>query len=54
MHANIPAVLAFLPEDRRVFMANNEGIKIDLQERPSADILRTVEKVKFFKTCGVL
>ncbi|MBR0564703.1 LysR family transcriptional regulator [Azoarcus sp. L1K30] len=42
MHANISAVVEFLPEDLRVFMANNEGIKIDLQEHLSADILRAV------------
>jgi DNA-binding transcriptional LysR family regulator len=44
MHANISAVVEFLPEDLRVFMVNNEGIKIDLQEHLSADILRAVEE----------
>ena len=42
IHANISAVVEFLPEDLRSFMAAHEGIKIDLQEHLSTDILRAV------------
>jgi DNA-binding transcriptional LysR family regulator len=44
MHANISAVVEFLPEDLRAFMTANEGIKIDLEEHLSADILRAVRE----------
>lgn len=44
MHANISAVVEFLPEDLRAFMSANEGIKIDLEEHLTADILRAVRE----------
>ncbi len=42
VHANISAIVQFLPEDLASFSRAHAQIKIDLQEHVSADILRAV------------
>jgi DNA-binding transcriptional LysR family regulator len=42
MMANLSAIVEFLPEDLRGFLAINEQIKIDLEERPSGGVVEAV------------
>ncbi|CAB3760952.1 LysR family transcriptional regulator [Paraburkholderia solisilvae] len=42
MMANLSAIVEFLPEDLRAFLAVNEQIKIDLEERPSGGVVEAV------------
>jgi DNA-binding transcriptional LysR family regulator len=42
MMANLSAIVEFLPEDLRAFIAQHEQIKIDLEERPSGGIVEGV------------
>jgi DNA-binding transcriptional LysR family regulator len=42
MMANLSAIVEFLPEDLRAFLALNEQVKIDLEERPSAGVVEAV------------
>jgi DNA-binding transcriptional LysR family regulator len=42
MMANLSAIVEFLPEDLRGFLAANEQIKIDLEERPSGGVVEAV------------
>ncbi|MBA2672220.1 LysR family transcriptional regulator [Ramlibacter sp.] len=42
IHANISAILQFLPEDLGGFVAKHEEVKIDLEEHVSSDIVRAV------------
>ncbi|VWX56357.1 DNA-binding transcriptional regulator, LysR family [Burkholderiales bacterium 8X] len=42
VHANISAIVQFLPEDLGVFKRLHEAIKIDLEEHLSSEILRAV------------
>lgn len=44
MHANISAIVEFLPEDLREFLRHNEHIKVDLTEHLSSDIIRAVRE----------
>jgi DNA-binding transcriptional LysR family regulator len=44
MHANISAIVQFLPEDLASFLARHEQVRVDLEERLSTDILRTVQE----------
>lgn len=43
IHANISAIVQFLPEDLASFVRDHPLIKIDLQEHVSADIIRAVQ-----------
>ncbi|SEJ87791.1 LysR family transcriptional regulator [Paraburkholderia diazotrophica] len=42
MMANLSAIVEFLPEDLRAFLAVNERVKIDLEERPSGGVVEAV------------
>ncbi|MFH6784538.1 MULTISPECIES: LysR family transcriptional regulator [Methylobacterium] len=42
MLANLSAIVQFLPEDLRTFLARQAAIKIDLEERPSGGVIRGV------------
>jgi DNA-binding transcriptional LysR family regulator len=42
MMANLSAIVEFLPEDLRAFLAVNEQVKIDLEERPSGGVIGAV------------
>ncbi|MEJ2801875.1 LysR family transcriptional regulator [Comamonadaceae bacterium PP-2] len=42
VHANISAIVEFLPEDLGDFIRRHDGIKIDLEEHLSADVLHAV------------
>jgi DNA-binding transcriptional LysR family regulator len=44
MHANISAIVQFLPEDLGAFRHRHEEIKIDLEEHLSAEVLRAVQE----------
>ncbi|ACL59760.1 LysR family transcriptional regulator [Methylobacterium nodulans] len=44
MLANLSAIVQFLPEDLRAFLARQDAIKIDLEERPSGGVVRGVEE----------
>ncbi len=44
VHANISAIVQFLPEDLGAFRRNHEEIKIDLEEHLSAEVLRAVQE----------
>jgi len=44
VHANISAIVQFLPEDLGAFSRAHEGIKIDLEEHLSSEVLRAVEE----------
>jgi DNA-binding transcriptional LysR family regulator len=44
MHANISAIVQFLPEDLASFLAQHGQVRIDLQEHLSTDILRAVRE----------
>ena len=44
VHANISAIVQFLPEDLGVFRRDHEEIKIDLEEHLSAEVLRAVQE----------
>lgn len=44
MHANLSAILQFLPEDLGRFARTHSQIKIDLQERLSAEVLHAVQE----------
>ena len=44
VHANISAIVQFLPEDLGVFRRDHEEIKIDLEEHLSAEVLRAVHE----------
>lgn len=43
MLANLSAIVQFLPEDLSAFFSAHELLKIDLQERPSSDVVRGIE-----------
>jgi len=43
MVANLSAIVEFLPEDLRAFLALHEQIKLDLEERPSGNVVKGVE-----------
>jgi DNA-binding transcriptional LysR family regulator len=43
MVANLSAIVEFLPEDLRAFLNLHEQIKLDLEERPSGDVVKGVE-----------
>lgn len=43
IHANISAIVQFLPEDLSSFAAQHEQIKIDLEEHVSTDVIRAVQ-----------
>jgi molybdate transport repressor ModE-like protein len=42
--ANSSSVLQFLPEDLPAFLANHSGLQIDLAERPSDEVVRSVQE----------
>ncbi|MEM5434121.1 LysR family transcriptional regulator [Paraburkholderia diazotrophica] len=42
MMANLSAIVEFLPEDLRAFLAVNDLVKIDLEERPSGGVVEAV------------
>ncbi len=42
--ANISSIVQFLPEDISSFLAQNQLIKIDMQEMPSMHVLRNIEE----------
>jgi len=44
MHANISAIVQFLPEDLGAFRHRHEEIKIDLEEHLSAEVMRAVQE----------
>ena len=44
MHANISAIVQFLPEDLGTFIRSHEQIKIDLEEHLSTEVLRAVQE----------
>jgi len=44
VHANISAIVQFLPEDLGAFRRAHEEIKIDLEEHLSAEVLRAVQE----------
>ncbi|MDD2547248.1 MAG: LysR substrate-binding domain-containing protein [Burkholderiaceae bacterium] len=44
MHANISAIVQFLPEDLGAFARQHSQIKIDLQEHLSTDVLQAVQE----------
>jgi len=43
MVANLSAIIEFLPEDLREFMAQHAQVRLDLEERPSDNVVRGVE-----------
>jgi DNA-binding transcriptional LysR family regulator len=44
VHANISAIVQYLPEDLGVFTRAHEAIKIDLEEHLSSEVLRAVQE----------
>lgn len=44
VHANISAIVQFLPEDLGTFIGAHEGIKIDLEEHLSTEVMRAVHE----------
>jgi DNA-binding transcriptional LysR family regulator len=44
VHASISAIVQFLPEDLGAFVQRHGGIKIDLEEHLSSDIVRAVQE----------
>ena len=44
VHANISAIVQFLPEDLSRFFSVHEHLRIDLQERPSGQVVRGIEE----------
>ncbi|HSV60987.1 MAG TPA: LysR family transcriptional regulator [Variovorax sp.] len=44
VHANISAIVQYLPEDLGVFAREHEAIKIDLEEHLSSEVLRAVQE----------
>ncbi len=44
VHANISAIVQFLPEDLGSFSRTHEAIKIDLEEHLSSEVLRAVQE----------
>ena len=44
VHANISAIVQFLPEDLGAFTREHDAIKIDLEEHLSSEILRAVQE----------
>lgn len=44
VHANISAIVQFLPEDLGAFSRAHDGIKIDLEEHLSSEVLRAVQE----------
>ena len=42
MLANISAIIEFLPEDLQAFMASHGQVKINLEERPSAGVVKGI------------
>ncbi|MGN6702169.1 MAG: LysR family transcriptional regulator [Burkholderiaceae bacterium] len=42
MVANLSAIVQFLPEDIQTFLAQHGNIRIDLQESPSANVIKSV------------
>jgi DNA-binding transcriptional LysR family regulator len=44
MLANLSAIVQFLPEDLQVFFSAHQLLRIDLQERPSAQVIRGIEE----------
>jgi DNA-binding transcriptional LysR family regulator len=44
IHANISAIVQFLPEDLAGFAVRHEQVKIDLQEHLSAEVIRAVHE----------
>ena len=42
MVANLSAIVEFLPEDLRAFLAVNDQVKVDLEERPSGGVVEAV------------
>jgi DNA-binding transcriptional LysR family regulator len=43
MVANLSAIVEFLPEDLRAFLHLHEQVKLDLEERPSGNVVKGVE-----------
>jgi DNA-binding transcriptional LysR family regulator len=43
MVANLSAIVEFLPEDLRSFLQLHEQVKLDLEERPSSNVVKGVE-----------
>jgi DNA-binding transcriptional LysR family regulator len=44
MFANLSAIVEFLPDDLPSFFKTHDLVRLDLQERPSADVVRGVEE----------
>jgi DNA-binding transcriptional LysR family regulator len=44
MLANLSAIVQFLPEDLSRFFSAHQALKIDLQERPSGEVVRGIEE----------
>ena len=44
MLANLSSIVEFLPDDLPGFFRSHELVRLDLQERPSADVVRGVEE----------
>jgi len=44
VHANISAIVQFLPEDLGAFIRSHDAIKIDLEEHLSTEVLRAVQE----------
>ena len=44
VHANISATVQFLPEDLGAFIRAHQGIKIDLEEHLSSEVIRAVQE----------
>src|ERR1700710_2685304 len=44
MLANLSAIVQFLPEDLSSFFSTNELLRVDLQERPSGQVVRGIEE----------
>src|ERR1700741_1764492 len=42
MMANLSAIVEFLPEDLRAFLAINDRVRIELEERPSGGVIAAV------------
>ncbi|MDB6453771.1 LysR substrate-binding domain-containing protein [Falsirhodobacter sp. 20TX0035] len=42
--ANLSAIVAYLPEDLERFFLNHPDLRVDLQERPSLEVVRGVEE----------
>jgi DNA-binding transcriptional LysR family regulator len=44
MLANLSAIVQFLPEDLQAFFSMHELLRVDLQERPSGQVVRGIEE----------